>query len=101
MTEMQESHQHTREEYERMFKQLKQENELLNQQIKQHLTESTNPSTVKSTNESSPPPMAQPEILLYKYLNAWKEAFTELTIYIEERLKNNHRSEENTEKVSG
>jgi hypothetical protein len=39
MTEMQESHQRTRDEYERILKQLKQENELLNEQVKQHLTE--------------------------------------------------------------
>ena len=39
MTAMQESHQRTRDEYERILKQLKQENELLNQQVKQHLTE--------------------------------------------------------------
>ncbi len=55
-----------------------------------------NPPT-KTTSESSPPP--QPEIFLYKYLNAWRDAFTELTIYIEERLKNNNRSPENNEKV--
>ena len=101
ISEMQRTHQHTREEYERIFKQFKQENELLNQQIKQHLTEpsSTIPSGKTSTESSSSTP--QPEISLYKYLNAWKDAFTELTIYIEERLRNNHRSSENNEKVSG
>ena len=39
MTAMQESHQRTRDEYERILKQLKQENELLNGQVKQHLTD--------------------------------------------------------------
>ncbi len=53
-----------------------------------------NPPT-KPIIESSP----QPEIFLYKYLNAWRDAFAELTIYIEERLKNNHRSLDNNEKV--
>ncbi len=56
-----------------------------------------NPPT-KSVNESSPSP--QPEIFLYKYLNAWRDAFTELTIYIEERLKNNNRSSENEKVIS-
>jgi hypothetical protein len=52
---------------------------------------------IKSGSESTPSP--QPEIFLYKYLNAWRDAFTELTIYIEERLKNNNRSSENNKKV--
>jgi hypothetical protein len=39
MTAMQESHQRARDEYERILKQLKQENELFNQQIKRHLIE--------------------------------------------------------------
>ena len=124
MTEMQDSHHRARDEYERIIKQIKQENELLNEQIKQHLIDQ--PSTVpksrkssvifffeyllftqifrsmlnppiKNVTESSPPP--QPEIFLYKYLNAWRDAFTELTIYVEERLKNNNRSSENNEKV--
>jgi len=43
MTEMQESHQRTWDEYERILKQLKQENELFNEQVKQHLIEQ--PST--------------------------------------------------------
>ena len=121
MSEMQENDQKTRDEHERIIKQLKQENELLNQQIKQHLTDqsstnlnnqksfvylssvffekivllrSTSNAPLKSPNESS-----QPEIFLFKYLNAWRDAFTELTIYIEERLKNNHRSPENNDKV--
>lgn len=98
MTEMQQSHQHIREEYERMFKQIKQENDLLNQQIKQHLTESSS-SSLTTNPPSEPTPIAQPEIFLYKYLNAWRDAFTELTIYIEERLKNNNRSSEYIEKV--
>lgn len=128
MTEMQENHQKVRDEYERILKQLKQENELLNQQIKQHLTEQSltnnqkmyfiflfqifnsiilfvcfvvvrlilNPPT-KISNDSTPSP--QPEIFLYKYLNAWRDAFAELTIYVEERLKNHNRSSENNEKV--
>ncbi|CAF0987223.1 unnamed protein product [Rotaria sordida] len=109
MAEMQESHQRARDEYERILKQIKQENELLNEQVKQHLTEqsssvavsrkssSLNPPT-KTIQESTPPP--QPEIFLYKCLNAWRDAFTELTIYIEERLKNNNRSSENNEKMA-
>ena len=50
MSEMQESHQRARDEYERILKQLKQENELLNEQVKQHLTEppSTNINSRKS-----------------------------------------------------
>jgi hypothetical protein len=48
MTEMQESHQRTRDEYERILKQLKQENELLNEQVKQHLTEK--PSTSRKSS---------------------------------------------------
>lgn len=100
MSEMQHTHQQTREEYDRIFKQLKQENEILNQQIKQHLTEpSSLPPPVKTSTESSSP-TPQPEISLYKYLTAWKDAFTELTIYIEERLRNNQQSSENSEKVS-
>jgi glutamine synthetase adenylyltransferase len=64
MTDMQESHQRVRDEYQRI---LKQENELLNEQIKQHLTEQ--PSTnIKIINESSS--SSQPEKFLYKYLNA-------------------------------
>ncbi|CAF1535021.1 unnamed protein product [Rotaria magnacalcarata] len=109
MTEMQESHQRTRDEFERILKQLKQENELLNVQIKQHLTEQSSVVTVsrkssilnpptKNVHESAPLP--QPEIFLYKYLNAWRDAFTELTIYIEERLKNNNRSSEHNEKMA-
>ena len=39
MVEMQESHQRARDEYERILKQLKHENELLNDQVKQHLTD--------------------------------------------------------------
>ncbi len=46
IAEMQESHQRARDEYERILKQLKQENELLNEQVKQHLTEQ--PSSRKS-----------------------------------------------------
>ncbi len=96
MVDMQESHQRVRDEYERILKQLKQENELLNEQVKQHLTEQ--PSTnIKIISESSP--SRQPEIFLYKYLNAWRDAFTELTIYIEERLKSNNQSSEYNEKV--
>lgn len=123
MSEMQENHQKTRDEYERILKQFKQENQLLNQQVKQHLTEqqstpTQNPtrksfveiriqkllislcfslflrSTSRSASESN-----QPELFLYKHLVAWRDAFTELTIYIEERLKNNNRSLENNEKV--
>ena len=52
----------------------------------------------KTTTEA--PSIPQPEILLYKYLIGWRDAFTELTIYIEERLKNNNRSSENNERVS-
>lgn len=48
MTEMQENHQKVRDEYERILKQLKQENELLNQQIKQHLTEQPSTNSRKS-----------------------------------------------------
>jgi len=96
MVDMQESHQRVRDEYERILKQLKQENELLNEQIKQHLTEQ--PSTnIKIVTQSSS--TSQPEIFLYKYLNAWRDAFTELTIYIEERLKSNNQSSEYNEKV--
>jgi predicted GTPase len=51
MTEMQESHQRTRDEHERILKQLKQENELLNEQVKQHLTEQ--PSTTVNSRKSS------------------------------------------------
>ncbi|CAF1431644.1 unnamed protein product [Adineta steineri] len=109
MAEMQESHQRARDEYERILKQIKQENELLNEQVKQHLTEkpsstvvsrksSTLNAPVKPVNELSPSPQA--EIFLYKYLNAWRDAYTELTIYIEERLKNNNRSSENNEKMA-
>ena len=103
MAEMQESHQRARDEYERIVKQFKQENELLNEQIKQHLLDPPAPppssrqsSSTKATSDSS---AVQPEISLYKYLTSWRDAFTELTIYIEERLKNNHRSSENNEKV--
>lgn len=105
MSEMQENHQKTRDEHERILKQFKQENQLLNEQIKQHLTDqqsTTNQiiqtrktSTSKSSSEST-----QPELFLYKYLVAWRDAFAELTIYIEERLKNNNRSLENNEKMS-
>ncbi|CAF4685473.1 unnamed protein product [Rotaria sp. Silwood1] len=109
MAEMQESHQRARDEYERILKQFKQENELLNEQVKQHLTEQSSSAAIsrksstlnqlaKAVHESTPPP--QPEIFLHKYLNAWRDAFTELTIYIEERLKNNNRSSENTEKMA-
>jgi recombinational DNA repair ATPase RecF len=45
MIAMQESHQRARDEYERI---LKQENELLNQQIKQHLTEKSSNSRKSS-----------------------------------------------------
>ncbi|CAF2503635.1 unnamed protein product [Rotaria sp. Silwood2] len=109
MAEMQESHQRARDEYERIFKQLKQENELLNEQVKQHLTEQSSSVVVsRKSSTLNPPtkpvqeltPAPQPEIFLYKYLNAWRDAFTELTIYIEERLKNNNRSSENTEKMA-
>lgn len=46
MAEMQESHQRGRDEYERILKQLKQENELLNEQIKQHLVEQSSTVSV-------------------------------------------------------
>jgi hypothetical protein len=51
MSEMQESHQRARDEYERILKQLKQENELLNEQVRQHLTEQ--PPTVVTSRKSS------------------------------------------------
>ncbi len=51
MAEMQESHQRARDEYERILKQLKQENELLNEQVKQHLTEQ--PSAVSVSRKPS------------------------------------------------
>ncbi len=51
MSEMQESHQRARDEYERILKQLKQENELLNEQVKQHLTEQ--PSSVSVSRKPS------------------------------------------------
>jgi uncharacterized membrane protein (DUF106 family) len=51
MSEMQESHQRARDEYERILKQLKQENELLNEQVKQHLTEK--PPPVVNSRKSS------------------------------------------------
>lgn len=131
MSEMQESHQRAREEYERVVKQMKQENDRLNEQVKQHLADptSSNGSTRKSfvhrhqifrcrqnvshflfrssvlnppnkaQTESAAPPTVQPEIFLYKYLTGWKDAFNELTIYLEERLKNNPQAAENNEKV--
>ncbi|CAF1550876.1 unnamed protein product, partial [Adineta ricciae] len=109
MAEMQESHQRARDEYERILKQVKHENELLNDQVKQHLTDPPTNAVVsrkssilnaqsKTTTEASSIP--QPEILLYKYLIGWRDAFTELTIYIEERLKNNDRASENNEKMA-
>lgn len=107
MAEMQESHQRSREEFERIFKQLKQENDLLNEQVKQHLVEpqnsTSNGPTRKSsllTSAESSPSTVQAEIFLYKFLTSWRDAFTELTIYIEERLKNNPNSSENNEKMS-
>jgi hypothetical protein len=51
MSEMQDSHQRARDEYERISKQIKQENELLNEQIKQHLIDQ--PSTVVTSRKSS------------------------------------------------
>jgi septal ring factor EnvC (AmiA/AmiB activator) len=51
MAEMQASHQRARDEYERILKQIKQENERLNEQVKQHLTEQ--PSAVVSSRKSS------------------------------------------------
>lgn len=52
MAEMQESHQRSREEFERIFKQLKQENDLLNEQIKQHLVEPKNSTSNGPTRKS-------------------------------------------------
>ena len=104
MSEMQQSHQRARDEYERIVKQFKQENELLNEQIKQHLLDppAAVVSSRKTSSSKSPAPdssTAQPEIGLYKHLIAWRDAFTELTIYVEERLKNNQRSSESNDKV--
>ena len=41
----------------------------------------------------------QPDIILYQFVSAWRDSFNELTIYIEERLRNNQKLSENHEKV--
>ena len=46
ITTMQENHQRVRDEYERILKELKRENELVNEQLKQHLTEQTSTGVV-------------------------------------------------------
>ena len=64
------------------------------------LSRSLQTPSAKNPSDSSSVSIDQPEIFLFKYFNSWRDAFTELTIYVEERLKSNQQSAENTDKVT-
>ena len=79
---MQENHQKTRDEYERILKQFKQENQLLNQQVKQHLTEQQSTPTQNPTRKSFV------EIRIQKlFISLCFSPFSKINIAISERIE--------------